>query len=660
MSEKQELGKVSISPQVVEVGSSPLLKITYIVGPAGIAAGGGIQIRFPNGCWTPAVMAEISVHRYLQVINSDVELLSANANSTLTPRVWHRGVLNSWIDITVAGADLAPGDKIIFTYGVRERESPPVRCQNYAGKSVRFQVLVDAEGTGQLRGLPDSPSIEVRAGKPAQLEVIAPSIIQAGESFPLQLRLHDPYRNDPSRAFVGKVAFSSADNGAVLPEPHEFKSHDGNRATLEAKFTAGGLKTALVACDKRSGLASAAQTRPLSLGLDSPDARPIGTTVCDIGPIYGSRERVSDRINLEEFAARSNPIQCVSGEPEYRMFWGDIHGHSTLSDGELPVREMYAYARDVALLDIAASGDHETVFDPVKWETSQQAANDFYKPGGFVTLRGFEWTSNNFGHRNVYYRTGDATPALEKLDYQHSHYTMPPSEFYELIEDPGALIIPHHTLVGTDWDYHDRRERLVEIYSTWGRTEFSGNSLWDKPDDPRGGAQAGVGRGYRLGFIAGSDCHDSGPGRCYPGSLARNLNFKSGLMAVLAPALTREDIFDALWARRCYATTGERMLLEFTADGHHMGDEYRTDVPIQLEARVAGTDRIAWVEIIKNNQVLCAHRGANEIETLDHTDADLPPAGSCHFYYLRVTQEDGNMAWSSPIWVRPHDQESRE
>jgi hypothetical protein len=122
-------------------------------------------------------------------------------------------------------------------------------------------------------------------------------------------------------------------------------------------------------------------------------------------------------------------------------------------------------------------------------------------------------------------------------------------------------------------------------------------------------------------------------------------------MAVLAPALTREDIFDALWARRCYATTGEQILLDFTADDHVMGQEFQVSAPIRVQARVTGTDRITLLEIIKSSRVLCAHRGANDTETLDCVDAELPAPGEWSFYYVRVTQADGNMAWSSPIWI---------
>ena len=651
MSGQDDLGKAIISPEVVEVGSSPTLRVSYTVGGRGIASGGGIRIHCPRGCWTPAVMAELPVHRYLQVINSDVELESGNPDAALAPRVWCRGVLESWVDVKVGGGRLAPGDRVIFTYGVRERKSPPVRCQNYAGKTVEFAVFVDIDDTGRFQRLPDSPAIEVRAGGPSQMEAIIPSIVVVDEPFPLKLRLFDLFRNDPSRCFLGKAVFSSDDEHAELPEPYRFTASDANRTALEARFRAAGAKTVLVAGDTGDKLLTAAEPGPLSLSLDSPETRPIGSVVCDIGPVYGAEERVSDAVDLAEFAARSNPAMCVTAEPEHRIFWGDIHGHSTLSDGRLPIDEMYAYSRDVALLDIAASGDHETAFHPDKWEIAQQTANDFYRSGEFVTFRGFEWTSNNFGHRNVYYRTGDLTASLPPPDFRHLQYTMPPSEFHPMIEDPGALIVPHHTLVGTNWDYWDPRERLVEIYSTWGRTEFSGNSLWDKPDDPRGGAQNGLAHGYRLGIVAGSDCHDSGPGRCYPGSIARNLNFRGGLMAVLAPALTREDIFDALWDRRCYATTGERILLSFEADAHCMGREYRTDSPVELRARVTGTDRIALLEIVKNNKVLCRHNGANETEMLEHVDADPPIPGSCSFYYLRLTQADGNMAWSSPIWV---------
>lgn len=125
-------------------------------------------------------------------------------------------------------------------------------------------------------------------------------------------------------------------------------------------------------------------------------------------------------------------------------------------------------------------------------------------------------------------------------------------------------------------------------------------------------------------------------------------------MAVLAPELTREAIYEALMARRCYATTGERMYLDFRVDGSPMGSEVIANGDVSIHAEVAGTDRIRLVEVLKNNKVIHSVEGDSELEELVLTDL---PRGEGYegedWYYLRVTQHDGNMAWSSTIWVQP-------
>ena len=81
-------------------------------------------------------------------------------------------------------------------------------------------------------------------------------------------------------------------------------------------------------------------------------------------------------------------------------------------------------------------------------------------------------------------------------------------------------------------------------------------------------------KGYRLGFVGGSDTHITRPGSIIkePG---KPFPYKeSGLTAVYAKELSREAILDALKHRRCYATTGHRIIVEFSINGHFMGEEF--------------------------------------------------------------------------------------
>jgi len=59
------------------------------------------------------------------------------------------------------------------------------------------------------------------------------------------------------------------------------------------------------------------------------------------------------------FAAESNPLVVLPQTP--RVLWGDLHGHSNLSDGSGSAEDYFRYARDIAGLDLAVLTDHDHV-----------------------------------------------------------------------------------------------------------------------------------------------------------------------------------------------------------------------------------------------------------------------------------------------------------
>lgn len=184
----------------------------------------------------------------------------------------------------------------------------------------------------------------------------------------------------------------------------------------------------------------------------------------------------------------------------------------------------------------------------------------------------------------------------------------------------------------------------------WGSSEERGSPLWTK-DDHRGvSVREILDKGSRFGFIAGSDNHHGAPALSAVPSRFTNLHYPGGLAAVYAPKLTREEIFKALKERRCYATTGESMIVEFYLNGAMMGTEIKAGSARHLEAKVIGTNRLRSVEIIKNGHIWAMHEAHGDAETLSWEDKGRER--EVDYYYLRVIQADGAMAWSSPIYVR--------
>lgn len=367
------------------------------------------------------------------------------------------------------------------------------------------------------------------------------------------------------------------------------------------------------------------------------------------------------------------------------LYWGDLHCHvrewrrDRNSSGPLgapgpwTLDEVYAFGRDETQLDFVAVTDHDSHISDSEWQDTIDSAGRWNQPGRFVSFLGYEWAqpagapNGVHGHRNVIYRRargpllcGDApdTDTPEKL-WRALREQVP-------VED--LILIPHHPLrasSGQSWDldhYDPQLERLVEIYSLWGSSEEPGHPfqidyLADRSPTGRGEApghsvQDALVRGYRLGLVAGSESHDGRPGNPRfhgPYECGRSLCYRGGIQGTFAAQLTRDSLFDGFRARCCYATTGVKMALRFALNGQPMGSELPSAERRELAVEVRGTASLARVEIV---------RGGAEVHSETPQDAqasfiwlDERPADKSDWYYVRVTQVDGNMAWSSPIWV---------
>ncbi len=360
---------------------------------------------------------------------------------------------------------------------------------------------------------------------------------------------------------------------------------------------------------------------------------------------------------------------------DFQVFFGDIHTHSgQVRDacrnegcGWGTREENYAYARGPGGLDFYALTDHEWQIDPADTRGYLDLADRFNEEGRFVCLPGYEYTNQLYGHRNVYFRSsgGDVFSTHSAWDRpsMDPRTCTTPRELWRAMEQTGVpfITVPHHpsalphplSFEGSD----PRYDRLFEIYSTWGSSEYDG-------DFPRGVSDRWPGlnyrnalaRGLRCGVVAASDGHDGHPGHAQ-GMLAKHHHVfhfcGSGRTAVLAPELTRAAVFDALHARRCYATTGTPMLLDVRAGGAVMGSE-RPAVPPDshpvLAIACTGTNGLDHLRIMRNARVAatipCHGERGIDLEWEDPAAAGTAPLA----YYVRVVQKDRESAWSSPIW----------
>ncbi|KPK83965.1 MAG: hypothetical protein AMJ81_06895, partial [Phycisphaerae bacterium SM23_33] len=225
---------------------------------------------------------------------------------------------------------------------------------------------------------------------------------------------------------------------------------------------------------------------------------------------------------------------------------------------------------------------------------------------------------------------------------------------------------PHAPLAhGIGWEFHDPDvERFVEIYSMWGASDDRQSPL--APLRVRAGNVEGtmsanelLAAGAKLGFTGGGDCHEGRAGfTCEDPTgqgttthtFAAGLPYRCGMTAAVMADLDRSCLIRALRNRRTYATTGARILLDFEAAGLPMGSA-GTAQKVLCRAEVHALEPIERLEIIKDGKVAFLQAGDGADANLAWQDPD-PPSRE-HYYYLRVVQADGQMAWSSPVWIRP-------
>jgi hypothetical protein len=333
-------------------------------------------------------------------------------------------------------------------------------------------------------------------------------------------------------------------------------------------------------------------------------------------PAPGSRVTVRDSRGRETRSAPATPAT-----PEgYRLLFGDFHWHSEVSgDGTRPLEDAYYSARDGLLLDFVGASDHYgPLRAPYTLEWYADLADRFLAPGRFVTLLDVE-IGGPYGHHNIYWtdrqdmalfeetwrrrRPGPLVRSPKAHDLA-AYYGIEPA-YFDRAQPGKVLIIPHHT---NAFAYNDivpgrpgwfqyrwplgqndpRFLRLCEMVQLRGSFETEElDDTWHVLAGAGGGSvRTGLARGFRVGFTGGTDNHCGWP--------ARGPRRWAALTGVYAAKFTRAGIMDALHARRCFATTGARIAIDFRLNGQPMGSEVAVGFGGERRFQVPYTARRGW------------------------------------------------------------------
>lgn len=545
---RDDYGWAEISPAgAVTAGSSGTWTLTYHVGEYGIDDGGTLKIcwRFASDWGKPQADDPAAPNFY-------------SVRHTGDGRIAHRwdpkGYIRPWqkcLVIDVVEWALSKGDTITVVYGDTSGGSPGTVAQTFREHTFEFKVVVDSFGTGQFVELPQQPEIEIVPDRAAKLVLLAPTRVAVGEPFAAGVKVEDEWGN-PAAGFSGSISLSGPTGIEGLPASVDLTPADGGARRLE-------------------------------------------------GLSVGQRGTVTLTATTGELAGESNAIDVVEVHAPLRPYWGDLHGQSEETVGTNSVEDYFAFARDMSFLDFTGHQGNDFQITDEFWERIGRNARQFYEPGRFVVFPGYEWSATTpaGGDRNVYYLDDDQ-PIHRTSHWQvddggdTSTDRYPVGELFEqLRQGRPALVVPHIGGRPANLAFHDPDlEPVIEITSAWGQFEWF--------------LREAIERGYRVGFSGGSDDHKGRPGASYPGS--SSFGVYGGMTCLLAGELTREGVWEALFARRCYATSGPRILLEATATddagtAHDIGAAFAAS-RLRLALRVVGTDEIEEIRLMRGLECL--------------------------------------------------------
>lgn len=520
------------------------------------------------------------------------------------------------------------GDSITIVLGAKEGESPKkgatIRAQTTAQRRRPFILYVDPSGKGHY-GDPEVFSMDIRGGELANIRLLTPSFVAKNKRFDVIVRFEDEF---------GNLTNQAPDDTLIE------LSHEHLRENLNWKLFVP-------------------ETGFISL----PNLYFNEAGVYTIQLVNSKTKQVF----------RSSPIRCFP-ENNKHLFWGLLHGESDRFDSTENIENCLRHFRDDKAFNFYGTSPFESQEETSNetWKFISQNIVDFDEDERFTTLLGFQWQGENKseGLRLLTYAK-ENKPILRKKDLKNSTL----KKIYKYFSPKELISIPSFTMAkGAEYHFDNFDpdfERVVEIYNAWGSSEMTKKEGNPKPissskrfqESADGSIQKALQRNCRFGFVAGglddrgifADLYDSDQEQYTP-----------GLTAIIAPTHTREALIEALYQRSCYATTGERIIIGLYLASIPMGKEISTAekpglaVNRHLSGYVAGTTRLQKVEIIRNGKVLKIFEPNNYF--LEFTYDDMTPLEKVViqakdkkppfvYYYLRVTQEDGHMAWSSPIWV---------
>ena len=537
------MGTISMTPRRdVMAGEFSTWTFTFTAGEYGIDDGGSLVLAWKSvSDWDTPQFDEPGQPGYTTVsTDGDCRVKAA----------YHKFVrsFGNSILINVYGGYIKKGDTITITMGDTSQGSLGMRAQSFCEREHEFRTYLDPCGTNRYEELLDRLSIRIVPAMHHELQVVVPGTVEKNKPFTMHLRVLDEFGN-PTGKYEGDVSLILIQGeGKNIPRKIHFPSNtDGIFAIPDCRITKEGFWT-VRAEDKKRG-----------------------------------------------YIACSNGSCCINpGGPH--LYWGDMHGQTRQTVGTGRLDDYYSFARDKALIDFTGwqGNDFEVTNDT--WEKIRRFTKEFNRENQFLVYLGYEWsgTTPQGGDHNVYFLHDN------DVFYPSSNWSAPgcdvslnanpiPQLYQKLNHRRDVLLIPHVGGRYANLDFlNPEYTSVIEIHSHHGTFEWFAMDAMKKR--------------LKVGFIAASDDHTGRIGLSYPlsghgKSASGAFDVASGHTGVFAKHLTREEIWDAIKARHCFASTMDRIFLSTAVNSVEMGDEGTIHEQPVFHVKVAAAYPIESIQI---------------------------------------------------------------
>ncbi len=345
--------------------------------------------------------------------------------------------------------------------------------------------------------------------------------------------------------------------------------------------------------------------------------------------------------------ARPGPSMVEPDVPRRGFAVGQTHKHTNLSvcarEWDREVNLNYRFMQDVQHCDFGAVTDHESNMWWTEMLVMRKAAEFYYVPGEFVAIPATEWAGSNAadrskspgGHVNPLWlgETGDLE-IYTPCDPSDAGSTL--DALWTAYDGLPVLTPPHHVADSShpyEWRYFDERfEPVVEIFQDYrgsGESPLAPGTTNYLHRDDDGWVLDALRSGKRFAFIGGGD------------------HFGLARAGVRVTELTRTALLAGFRSRECFATTGCAMHLSLACNGVAMGSAVQAERG-EFRLIVETPEPIAEVHVVRDGETVETIR--TDDTRFEHVwTADRRRPGE--FWYVRIILANGEIGWTSPIWM---------